>query len=220
MKLRITLLSMLVSLSLATIAVPANAETIIYDNGPGSFLGVAPPSIGHMNGIDWTTSNTIQCANRCTPTDITFWTRSPIDVPVPTGETIHWSFTSGPNFGVGFNSGSSTIPSAIPCTTNGIDNLCIVHIDLAGTLSQPAFSWLNLWGLSNDVDWAFSPTSSNDAQTCARDATGACSGITVTGIVGEGFSVSGTVVPEPSSMLLLSSGVLGLAGVLRRKLMR
>jgi hypothetical protein len=40
-----------------------------------------------------------------------------------------------------------------------------------------------------------------------------------TNIDGETFSLDGTV-PEPSSLLLLGSGLLGLAGALRRKLAR
>ena len=42
------------------------------------------------------------------------------------------------------------------------------------------------------------------------------------GLGGESFTLSagGTTTPEPSSILLLGSGILGLAGVLRRKLTR
>ncbi len=43
------------------------------------------------------------------------------------------------------------------------------------------------------------------------------------GLAGESFTLSGggqTGVPEPSSIMLLGSGILGFAGVLRRKLNR
>jgi hypothetical protein len=45
-------------------------------------------------------------------------------------------------------------------------------------------------------------------------------GTTTKSIDGETFTLDGDVVPEPSSLLLLGSGLLGLAGMLRRKLAR
>jgi hypothetical protein len=41
-----------------------------------------------------------------------------------------------------------------------------------------------------------------------------------TSIKGETFTLDGEIAPEPSSLLLLGSGLLGLAGMLRRKLAR
>ena len=42
-------------------------------------------------------------------------------------------------------------------------------------------------------------------------------GVITSNIQGEGFKILGTSVPEPGSVLLFGSGVLGLAGVLRRR---
>jgi hypothetical protein len=45
-------------------------------------------------------------------------------------------------------------------------------------------------------------------------------GGTPVSIYGETFSLDGEITPEPNSLILLGSGLLGLAGLLRRKLAR
>jgi PEP-CTERM motif len=208
MKKHITLTSMVVVLVSAVITLPAIAGTI-YDNGtPITFDNFL---INTMN----VTSNSVHCSNRCTPTDLTFWAVGPIGVPL--GNTLAWSFTSGEFTGVGYNSGVSPIPTSLPCVDQGGLQQCVITVALNGTLSQPANSWLNLTTNGLATGWAISAGPSL-ASTCQLNpVTGRC-GPTVFNIPSEAFSLSGTTVPEPSSMMLLGSGVLGLAGVLRRKL--
>lgn len=214
MKVRIGLASAMVVFALAmALPVTASPDTIIYNNGGPGAIDHTSPLIDTANA----TSDTVQCGGvSCTPTDLEFWINHPVGGAI--GTTVSWNFASGPNGGVGFNSGSSPLPAAFPCVDNGVDQQCEINITLSGTLSQPAHSWLTLTGLDTGVRWAFSPTGTSMAQTCILNPDGSC-GATQTDIVGQAFNVSGvgTAVPEPSSLLLLGSGLLGGLGLLRRR---
>jgi PEP-CTERM motif len=103
---------------------------------------------------------------------------------------------------------------------------CLVTVDLAGAgfLSEPGTAWLNITGLSTGSVWNISnnPAAGTEASTC--ELVGGACGPTLFNIASEGFEISGNggtgTTPEPSSILLLGSGILGLAGVLRRKMNR
>jgi hypothetical protein len=91
-----------------------------------------------------------------------------------------------------------------------VNDTIAINVDINGTWYQwnvaytypNAFFWGIVAGAGETIDGiTFSPTTSNWV-----------------GI--DNFSYGGTASPEPGTIALLGSGILGLAGVLRRKLMR
>lgn len=216
MRIRITLASLLVLFCLAITALPAVASSsnaddpVLYNNGgPITFDGFL---INHAN----VTSDTIFCASACTPMSLRFWIVTPTSNVGSLGQ-VRWSITSGEFAGVGYNSGVSAIPGTLPCATQGSLSECQVTVPLNGTLADPAgTAWLNLTGVNGPALWAISGGPSQ-ASTCTL--VGGVCGPTLFNIPSEAFILGGTSVPEPSSLLLLGSGVLGLATVIRRRMM-
>jgi hypothetical protein len=224
MKLRLASLSLLV-LTLAT--VPAMAQTL-YSNGPTN-----------GNTDAWTidlgaiVSNTFNLANN--DTNITggsfaMWLYS--------GETLtsaELSITSGENSGtsyfdqtVNFTQGS--------CTGNQYGyNVCQENTTFNGPTLNAGTYWLNLQNASVPfgfpVYWDENSGPSQAIQCCNKTES-------VTNAVGsipsEAFTLLGQTttstfragadsqasssVPEPASIMMFGSGILGFAGLLRRKL--
>jgi hypothetical protein len=98
-------------------------------------------------------------------------------------------------------------------------------------LSDGNFLWLSAPKpiTSPGSAFQFPGGAATDLQTWIRDdGTGALApdwerigtDVTHQGPFNAAFSLSGTEVPEPSSLLLMGSGMIGLAGVIRRKLAR
>ena len=133
------------------------------------------------------------------------------------------SITSGENSGtsyfdqtVNFTQGS--------CTANQYGyNVCQENTSFNGPTLNAGTYWLNLQNASvpsgDPVYWdensGGSQASENSVGSIPSEA------FTVLGTSSTGTSTSsttGTSVPEPSSIMLFGSGILGLAGVLRRKL--
>ena len=210
MKIRIAF-PLLFALLCATLsAVPAMAGTIYDNGGPnGSFAG--------WNFARTVVSDTVVCAGAggCTPTDLTIWIVGDLGHPLPTISSFVWSFTTAENSGTGLGSGianastgliegscSKTVPAVCSVFTNLVPLTPFVHLP-AGV------SWLNLSAADTDDRW-----SQNNGMSKASTI---ILGKSVD-IPSEAFNVSGTTVPEPSSILLLGTGILGFAGVLRRKL--
>jgi len=145
--------------------------------------------------------------------------------------SVDWSITSNPTYGTVYGSGTASgknlTDQFISVNQYGYD---IDQITVTG-LNVPLLSgktyWLNLQNAvvpsGNPVYW-----DENSGIGCKGDdgMGGGCPSQASSGGVGtdpaEAFDINGTAgggsTPEPGSVFLLASGVLGVAGLLRRKL--
>ncbi len=209
MKMRIASLSLL-ALCLTLAAVPAMAGDL-YDNGA-------------INGnVDaWTinfgyaVSDTFTLSANSTVTGVTFgaWlfpgdTLTSAEVSITSSELGGTTYFDGT---VNFSQGS--------CTTNGFGyNVCAETGSFSGVALGAGTYWLNMQNASvpsgDPVYWdensGPSQASESSLGTIPSEA------FTVLGSGGTTTTGGGTT-PEPSSIMLFGSGILGLAGVLRRKL--
>ena len=200
-------------------SVPASAGTL-YTNGPSNYQTAAYP-INFGNEI----SDSFMIAANSTATSATF------AVWVFSGDTV-----SSVDWSIGSSAFGGTVTTATPVGTligtNGdacavLDETCDVYTETvslgslelaAGTYwftlqnavapdpADPAFSDPVFWDQSNGPSTAFENGSIN------------LNGADGPGTNSETFSIDGTsVVPEPSSLLLMTSGLLSFAGMVRRK---
>jgi hypothetical protein len=125
---------------------------------------------------------------------------------------ITWSITSAPFGGTTYSSGVSSLPQFYACDPDGI--VCLFDFTINGTVAGGTY-YLNLTGVDGPLAW---DTTSNPKN--GFNAYYMTNGVITPNIQGMGFKISGTTTatPEPSSVFLLGSGVLGLAGMLRRRL--
>ena len=213
MALRVACLAIL---CLALMAIPAGAQ-VLYENGPVNGTNDAWP-LNHGYFVD----DTFTLTGNSTVGGIDFYTW---EFQGDSLTSVDWSITFKPNsgtlYGSGTASGKNLTDSFISVNQYGydIDKVTIsgLNVSLAG-----GRYWLNLLNATvpsgNPVYW-----DENDGVGC--HSVGCPSLATEDGSEGsigsESFDVFGTsgggTTPEPSSFLLLASGVLGLAGVLRRK---
>lgn len=220
-------LVLLVGLTLA--ASPAFAGTL-YDNGP---INGSTDAWDIVNGFIVSDTFTLSSSSNVTGFMIGVWNECE-----GCGEmtSLQWSMTSAPNGGTVYGSGTATtgggsgglLTSKLLYTNQfgyGIDEVTVsglsVNFGLGGTY------WLNLQNAQGGDGYFF--WDENSGVGCGGDngMGGGCpsqaqdnNGIGT--IPSESFTVLGSAtgsssVPEPSSILLLGSGALGLLGVLRRK---
>ena len=206
-------LASLLVLCLALAAVPALAQTV-YSNGPIN---------GNVDG--WTinfgfiVSDTFNVTNN--NTTITGGSFGMFLLPGDIVESAELSITSGEN------SGTSYFDQTVSFTTESCQvnqygyNICRDNTTFNGPTLNAGTYWLNLQNaVTNSGDPAFWDENSGPSMASENS---------VGSIPSESFTVLGssssstttstttTSVPEPSSIMLLGSGILGLAGLLRRK---
>ncbi len=211
MKMRIASLSLLTVCCLMLAVAPAMADTL-YDNGPYNGTNDA-----WTINFGFAVSNSANCAfTDCLVTDlhIVYWDASSTDLL--TTVDMQLGATS-------FSGAINTLTGATNqfLTTNQYGYFLYAAwfsfpgIDIPGGQSYVTLSnacSTSGCSVSNPIYW-----DENSGPSTAYENT-------IGSIPSEAFTLTGTptpgTTPEPSSIMLFGSGVLGLAGVLRRKLTR
>jgi len=220
LKMRIASLSLL-ALCLTLAAVPAMAQTV-YSNGP-----VDGNTDAWTINFGFSVSDTFNVANN--GTTITGGTFDMWVFPGDTLSSAELSITSGENGGTSFFDQTVNFTQGA-CTGNQYGfNVCSESTSFSGPTLNAGTYWLNLQNASvpsgDPIYWdensGPSQASENSVGSIPSEAftvLGTFSTTTCGGSPGACVTTTTTSVPEPSSILLVGSGILGLASLLRRKL--
>jgi len=214
MKLRIASLSLL-ALCLMLAAVPAMAQgNVIYDNGPttgnaGAWALDGYPTVPVVSDTFNVTTN----GTFIDGFNFLAWVNPGYDLT-----SAELSITSQENGGtVYLDQTFSFFMGGCSLNNFGYD-VCTMSTGFGGPVLNAGTYWVNLtngetqhgWTLYWDENSGPSSASQNEVGTIPSES------FTVFGVGGS--STGGGTVPEPGSIMLFGSGLLGLAGMLRRKL--
>src|SRR5271166_1964732 len=202
----------LVVLCLLLVAVPAVAQT--YDNGP-------------INGSTdaWTINFGYIVSDTFTAPSpsISAFSFGVWEFGGDSMTSVDWSITASENggqvFGSGTASGKALTDTFISSNQYGYDVDLITVTGLSVAVTSGSTYWLNLQNAvvpsGDPVFW-----DENSGKGCGGSGCPSLASESSVGTIpGEAFTIGGGgTTPEPSSIMLFGSGILGLAGLLRRKL--
>jgi hypothetical protein len=210
---KLTWASLLFAVLCLLVAAPAEADSLLYDNGPvnGTFDALLIGAGGYQPLSD---SFTVGGNSTLTVAQVGLW--------VPSGNTptsVDWAIGTVAG-GSDIASGTSTFSNQTNEFSNGGFDIWRSSLDIGGSMAAGTY-WFSLqngtesggvalyWDMNNGPSTAF-VNGQNVVDFCSQFGGTTCS---------ESFQIydSGPApTPEPSSFLLLGTGLMALAGVLRR----
>ena len=210
MKMRIALLAMV---CLALAAIPAMAQGT-YDNGP-----INGTTDAWTINFGYIVSDTFTAPGAA----VNSFSFGVWEFGGDSMTSVDWSITSAENggtvYGSGTASGKALTDTFISSNQYGYDDDLIAVTGLSVKTTTGSTYWLNLQNAvvpsGDPVFW-----DENSGKGCGGSGCPSLASESSVGTIpGEAFTIGGGgTTPEPSSIMLFGSGILGLAGVLRRKL--
>jgi len=205
----------LVILCLALAVIPAVAQNWSYDNGP-----INGTTDAWTINFGYIVSDTFTAGGSTTGFSFGVW-----EFPGDVMSSVDWSITTGENGGntiaSGTASGKNLTDTFVSSNQYGYDVDKIAVSNLSAATTAGTTYWLNLQNATvpsgDPVYWDENSGVGCGGSGCPSSASESAVGT----IPGEAFTISGGTMgttPEPSSIMLFGSGLLGLAGLLRRKL--
>ena len=183
---------------------PGCGGNFSYDNGgPNGSVDAWTINFGYV------VSDTFVVAFAGTVQNFDFWVWA---YPGDTALTVDWSITSDEFGGTTYGSGTASLSSQFLSSNQygyDIDRLSATGLNIA--LGAGTY-WLNLQSATTAFGDPLFWDENSGPSSASESAVGT--------IASEAFYINapGPPTPEPSSILLFGSGIVGLAGVLRRKL--